>query len=496
MKERFIGKNIMRGIATLEVLIAFAIITLGIGASILLIFGNQTSSASNQTSIEAVSLSQKILEEARAQARFDFQSVVPNLHTTIALGSTLYTKSLEVSQTDFFTKEVSSVVSWEESGKSLFVRLSTLLSNPEGVSTSETCSSVLLGNWKSPLIKSWEFGKDIVNDGVNIFPIADIDMYQDTLYVVLSSSSSNNSPTFFTLHIDRSNPTAKPLLQASIDNDTGVKTGLHGVTATNRYAFLANGLGPTKGQLQIVDLSQNPPTLIKAYKIPGVSGSSSQAVGQTIAHKDGYVYIGLTKTSSGPEFNIVDVGGGTGSPTNPIWVGGYSVGNGINAILIKDSFAYIATPNNEELTVLDISNKANPFRVSGFNAPDNQGNGKSLSIQGNRLYLGRTVTSANPEFYILERSNPPSIPPSPLASKEISSSINGIISRDYLTLLLTNSQFQIWNTANPSEILPWSASLPLPGGTGTALECEGNTIFLSSLPANNKGFISVVTPEN
>lgn len=496
MKEQYTGKLRISGIATLEVLLAFAIIILGVGASILLVFGNQTSAVSSQTNIEAVSMAEKVIENARALSRFDFQSLVPSLNNTETIGSITYTKSLEVSQIDFFTKQATSTVSWQESGRSLFITFSTLLSNPHSVSSSDTCSSILLGNWKNPILSSWEFGKDIINDPSSGFPIGDIDLYQNKIYIVVNNSNGNNSPTFFILRIDPNNPTVKPTLIASVDNDTGVKTGLNGVTATNKYAYVANGLGPTKGQLQVIDLTPNPPVVVKTYKIPGVSGSSSQAVGQTIAHKDGYVYLGLTKTGSGPEFNIIDVGGGTGSPANPIWVGGYSVGNGVNAILVKDSYTYIATPNNEELTVLDISNKANPIRVSGFNAPDNQGNGKSVSINGNLLYLGRTVTSANPELYIIDKTNPALIPGTPLGTKEISSSINGILTRDYLTFLLTNSQFQIWNTANPSAITTWATPLSVPGGTGTSLDCEGNSIFFSSVPTSDKGYIAVVTPGN
>lgn len=496
MKEELIGNLNQKGLATLEVLLAFAVITLAIGAAIMLTFGNQTSAINNQTNIEAISLAEKMIEDSRSLSRFDFQSVVPIAATLSTAGSISYTKSLEVSQIDFFTKQATSTVSWQESGRSLFVTFSTLLSNPHAVSSSDTCSSILSGDWKNPILSSWEFGKDIANDPSSGFPIGDIDLYQNKLYVVVNNSNGNNSPTLFILSIDPKSPSSKPILEMSIDNDTTVKTGLNGITVTNQYAFVANGLGPTKGQLQIIDLNPNPPVVIKTFKIPGVSGSSSQAVGQTVAHKDGYVYLGLTKTGSGPEFNIIDVGGGTGSKTNPIWVGGYSIGNGINAITVKDSFAYIASPNNEELTILDITDKANPVRVGGFNAPDNQGNGKSIHIKGTFLYLGRTVTSANPELYIVDIKNPNSVPTSPLGTKEIGSSINGILTRDYLTFLLTNSQFQILNTQNPSAITSWASPLPMPGGNGTSLDCEGNYVFFSSVPTNDKGYIAVVTPRN
>lgn len=56
MKEELIG-NKQRGMATLEILIAFAVLILCMGAVILVMFGNQSVSVDSQLNNEAIYLS-------------------------------------------------------------------------------------------------------------------------------------------------------------------------------------------------------------------------------------------------------------------------------------------------------------------------------------------------------------------------------------------------------------------------------------------------------
>lgn len=272
---------------------------------------------------------------------------------------------------------------------------------------------------------------------------------------------------------------------------SNIQTGLNAVTVAGNYAYVATNAGPASGQFQVIDVSGEIPLIKATLAMTGVTGVGTQAQGQSIFYKNGYVYLGLTKTLTGPEFNIIDVH----NPLNPLWIGGYNVGSVVNSIFVSGKFAYIGTANSQEILTLNISDPVNPVYVGGYNAPDAVGSGKSLDLVGDNLYLGRTFTPANPEFYILNNTIPTAILPTPLGTKEIGSSVNGLLIRDYLAFLIsTNSQLQFWNIRNPSAIYSYATPVPLPNnGIGVALDCEGNYIYTASNFANT-GSILIVSP--
>lgn len=501
------------GFSIIEILIAMAIAVIvmsgvvassgGFGATLR---GYQSTIMNGQTNAEAVAKAQQVLEQTQSFGRQDFNLVNPTATTSL---DGFYYKSVDVQlQPDFLTKLVTTTISWlTDHNATSTVRLSTLVTNLGNVNAPYTCNSTLRGDWKAPLMHSWEFGKDLVGDASSGFPIGGIDVLNGKLYVVINNSNGNNFPTFFTFDVSgtEADPSLKPVLKAQIDNDVTVKSGLSSVRVAGTYAYVATATNfnyttctsGACGQLQVIDVSDISNPIPKSkFKMPGVTGKNGQSIGQTIFYKDGYVYLGLAKTQTGPEFNIIDVGGGGGgTPESPKWVGGYQVGNGINAIYVRGRYAYLATPNNTELTILDIDNPASPVPVGSYDAPDNQGNGKSVFIVGNTLYFGRTVTAANPELYVLNDSNPEAPLPAPLGTREVGSSVNGILVRDYLAFLLTNNTFQILNISNSAAMYEWATPINLPGNSsGSTIECEGNNIFFGSIPSSGKGYIALVTP--
>jgi len=476
----------------LEILIAMAILVMVLSAVVLVAFGSQSMLVDSQTNSEAISKAQEMLEHAQALARKDFKLVNP----TSAIADDIYQKKVDVAASsdplDFFTKKVTATISWPaEHGRTLNVKLDALVTNFENASGGDTCNSVLGGDWAHPNLNSF-----FVSD-MNINSTVAVDVYSRKLYVAISNANSSTTPTVFIYSLaDPSNPS----LADSFDNADGIKTGVSDLRATDKYLYLAKATGPGSGQLQIFDNSVSPPVQVGSdFKVTGATGGGGQATGNTIFYKDGYVYLGLTATASGPEFHIIDVH----DPANPFEVGYWPssghLGHDINAIYVKGRYVYLAHPidsaaaNIEEVTVLDISNPTLPQRVGGYDAPDNAGHGKSLYLVGDTLYLGRTQTASNPEFYILDSSNPASI--SATSSQEISSSVNDLIVRDYLAFLITtDSQFQIWRLDNPSGITQYAAPLALPNsGEGSALDCEGNYFYVGSLDSANNAYISVIS---
>lgn len=523
----------------MEMLVAMTILILVLSAVVLVSFGNQSIIVDSQTSKEALNMAQELLESEQSLARDDFKLVLPT-STTAVLGGLVYNKKVEItnatdtatSRPDYFTKKITATVSWTgEHSRSQSVSLSALVTNFNNAIGGETCNSFLSPNanaWK----KHWQASdiKNVTTDlaalaGVaGVFPITDIDAYKNKLYVTTNNSSVNQE-TFFIFDI--SDP-ASPVLghggADKIDNATSSNSGLNAVAVAESangngkvYAFVASASGVAKGQLQIIDVGVSPPQVVKTYKASGVTGSTG--VGNSIFYKDGFVYLGLKATGSGngPEFHIIDVHAFLSNPSNPpLPSDSYPIGNDINAIVVKGKYAYLATPNSQELIVLDVSNPADIKDASplwGYNAAGS-GHGKSLYLTGDSLYLGRTTPSAGPEFYILNNSDPINIPannPSPSAIT-INNSVDGVAVRAGLDLaapavlhnlafLLTKTQLQIWDT---NDLAPWTPaksaaeflSLPASGSANfePVLDCEGNNFFVGSNDAGDRGNLFVIAP--
>src|SRR3989344_6090826 len=112
-----------KGAATLELLIAFAILVLNITAVILILNGGKSIYVDSETNTEAIAMAEELLEDARADAELDFNLVNTSSETETS-GPLIYTKTLTVTQkeTELFTKGVTSIVSWPaEGGRNLSV---------------------------------------------------------------------------------------------------------------------------------------------------------------------------------------------------------------------------------------------------------------------------------------------------------------------------------------------------------------------------------------
>ena len=488
------------GFLTLEVMIALVLMVLSITAVIVVSFGNQDMLVGGATNAEGVQKGQELLEQAEALARKDFNLVNPVATTT----NGIYHSSLSVelpSPLDYFSKKITAHVTWtDERHIPHQVSLSSVVTNFPNALGGDTCNSALSGDWAHPQIANTltDFAQ-LAEDSGGIYPITEVNAYKGKLYVTVNNTG-RNTETFFIFNID--NP-ANPTLIAKRDNDVNA-TGLNAVTVaahtsdSKTYAYVASASSFPKGQLQIFDVSDAfTPHLVyfpdgnTVFKIATttVTGGGSQGVGNTIFYQDGYIYLGLTKPTSGPEFNIIDVH----DPTNPSWVGGFTVGKTVNAIDVRGNYAYLAlaTTNGQELIVLDISNPASPTQVGGFNAVVGAGRGKSISLVGDKLYVGETAPNAGPEFYVLNSGTPGD--PQMIGSQEIGQSVNGLIVRDSLAFLLTNSELNILNIANPNTITAFAPALTLPGSGpsgGSSLDCEGNVLYAGT---NSNGKLYVIT---
>ena len=500
-------KKLNTGVLTIELLIAFAILLINVTGILLLTSGNQSTVVSAETNAEALSLAQQEIEKAKATAEGDFHVLSDYEGIEYPSGSLTYTKTLDIVPVaddddtpwdeSLFMNKVTSVIEWMgEKNQLKSVELTTIISNPEALGGGDTCSAVLLGDWENPIHEEYEFGAEILqgtsspSNESSGYPITSIQTFNQKMYVTIDNSNGNNNGTFFVLDI--SNPPNMPEYITELDNNSGVKHGLNAVAIDGKnYAYVASahdanfetcvnddGNNLSCGQLQVIDL--NSMSVVYTYKIPSVAGDDGSGVGKSIFYKDDVVYLGLTKVdaingTNGHEFQVIDVS----NPLDPSILFSEEIGEGVNSILVKDEYAYVTSPNNEELKIFDVSNPDSISQVGGFNGAGGgvpfYSHGKSIYKVGNKVYLGRTLSDPGEdehyEFYVLDGSdstdnNLPVLGLQSILNDDDHTSVNGIIVRHHLAFLITNREFQILDISDLSNIIEFTSPLDLPPGTG------------------------------
>lgn len=500
-----------RGSSTLEILIALFVLSLTLCAVILVIFGNQSLAIDAHNYQEALGLSKAQLEWAHALAEYDF-NLLNSTSSTKTIDSITYTESLTVTQADLFTKKIDSAVLWQQGGRTVQVNLSTLLTNPTGLVSGNSCSSVLTSGWATPQLT----GPIAIGSNTGGNPVTSMHAFNKKLYVTTSNTSGHNNDFYiFSLLMPQA-----PTLLSELDTNT-TTAGLNDVaiasTTTNVFGFVANGVSPnfttcsesaTCSQLQILDMTNVAhPSVVRNYKLnstlaPFVKGSGGQANANTVVYSNGYVYLGLTKTALGPEFNILDVGAKVGTPTNPVYLGGFSVGRGVSSITVSHGYAYLTTSDTtRELIVLDIHNPANPTQVTLFDAPGSSGFGlgNTSTVLGSTVFLGRNYVSNAPEFYALAASNPlgslPVISSLDIGTNAHTEGISSLIVRGTIVFMTTTRTVQLWDiTSITTPTLITSLDLSASGSVGITSTCEGNTVYIGGYKtATYKGAMYILS---
>lgn len=492
--------KLLKAFSTIEILIAMTVLLMALSGIVLVASENDSFLIDIAQARTATAIAQQILEKEKILGIHDF-NLVNATSSILTIDGTSYTAILKSDLlfsplSKILTETVTWVGAHGENERITNNGVIVQLNNPDG---SDTCDSSPVGDWTKPHVK---------NTVTNLGPITDIDAYDGRLYVTINNNVANTANTFFIL-------STTTQLISSIDTATTVSAGLNAVavasSSAGTFAYVANGYPagfatckPGAGncaQLQILNVA-NPhnPTIISNFEIPTssppfVTGNGG-AAGNTITYSEGLIFLGLTKTASGPEFNIIDVS----NPYSPQWLGGYAFEHDVNRIVVRGNLAFVAHPSDgaerEMITVLDISDPHNPRDIASYYSGDANANGKSIDVVGNSLYMGTTVSSSKPELFTLDTSSIPLITLE--QSKEIGSSVVGLMVRNTLINILTTKQgtkpgtFEILQSSN----LGFVASTTLPGGasaSGTAFDCEGNYFYVGSVDSANNGYVSVIT---
>ncbi len=443
----------MRGFSTLEILIAFSILTLALTATIGVVFSGQSLAIDTQTNIEAIDKAQIQLEAARALSRQNFASV----QSSAPVQDGIYTKSLTISSIDALTKQAQSTVSWVMGGRTLSVSFSTLLADwQNGVK----CSPTLSGDWTAPQVYGYvDFPSPKGAEGIDV---------QNGKAYIVSDPNSATTDDFYIVDISAAGPGVTTLPTLGHFSTT---YGLTDVRVSGNYAYTTADSGAY--QLVVVNVTNvaSPTVATKLdLTVPG-----DTAVGNTIAYAGGFLYLGLTK-SNGPEFYIIDVS----NPLSPVVKGSYEVNAAVNSILVKNKIAYIATASNKQIVTLDVSNPSAISALGIYNATiPPYGQALALNNAGNRIYFGQTDING-PKLFGFDTSNLSG----PSWSIGEDSGVYSMILRGAVLFITTGDPvdgLQIWDVSNPTAQPTRFDTSPLniQQGAKAGADCAGNLLYVA-----------------
>lgn len=443
------------GLITIEIVVALAVVTLSISATIFLIFGNQDSTTTGLLSEQALYKVQKLSETARAEARSDWNNLVSTSTT-----EGLFNLQMDVADTDDYVKSVTNLASVGSEK----IKLSLILTNWLEILNQGICRVSSDSNWANPKIQN------IIDLGI-VASATDIDIKNNIGFITVNSPVQSKEDLIIVSNISSLSP--------SIIKRLNTGPGLVSIQVIGNFAYVANT--SINGQLEVIDVS-NPTNafLRNTYKLPG---SSSGDVATTLYYYDKKIYLGIPK-SSGPEFHIIDVS----NLDNIHEVGTWELNTKVNSIYVSNGKSYVATPDDEELKILDVHDPSSIKQIAGFNASGASGSGKSIARRLNRIFLGRNV--GNTELYVLDLNN---INSTALASQDINSSVNSLLSAGNLVFMATNDstkEFQVWKLADNESSFNVQSSIDLPT-KATSIDCENGSLYLTTEDASS-GVVVVI----
>lgn len=460
--------------STLEILIAFAVLTLSMTAIIVVIFGNQSLAIDTQTNIEALGKAQALLEKARADAREDYGSVVST--TSISTSIIPYTQTLAVADLTECKKQATSTVSWVEQGRSLSIDLTTYISDIVGfLALGGDCGvNPPSGDWRRPQERS----------SLNIDKVTDIDVEYHLAFLTLNKTPASSADLAVVNVTSSTSPAI--IAQINVKDEPGFNA-IDVATSTDGhlYAYIANN-NPV-GQLLIMDVT-NPvaPIFVASSTLPGIT----TGVGRSIFYYDKNIYIGTQffVCAGCSELHIYDVS----DPTSPTWEDSVNVNRNVNAIYVRGGLAYLATgpgtsPAHNPLKIFDIDPASPTYKqqMGSFTATGDE-QGRGLHLVGNKLYLGlEKATSDRPEFFVLNISQPSSISTVSSTTLELNSgaAVTGVrIVGDYAFLGISdpNDGLQVRDISKPAidrinDIEAFKIQQDVSG-----IDFADNTVYLSA----------------
>jgi hypothetical protein len=208
-------------------------------------------------------------------------------------------------------------------------------------------------------------------------PLTDLEVRNGNAYISADSSVASDPDVIVANISDPKNPRIISTL------NTG--PGIRSISLVGRYLYAA--ADSAAGQLHIIRFDDPAsPSLVKRYRLPLPTPSSTPAIGSIVAYDKGIVYLGTEKWV-GAEFEAIDAS----NPYDPSVIGGFDVDSKVNDIVIRDGRAYVASASRDQMITLDVLDPRDPIMMNAF-SPDGwqRQEGKRIVSFEDILGAGRT----------------------------------------------------------------------------------------------------------
>ncbi|OGY58142.1 MAG: hypothetical protein A3C03_00185 [Candidatus Colwellbacteria bacterium RIFCSPHIGHO2_02_FULL_45_17] len=398
------------GFSTIEMLVAFAILSLAFTGILTVVFGNDNFAIDAQLNSEALFYAERDLNEGRKQAENDFLGFAGFTTTaddgryTITSTSTGLTECSNLLET---------TASWNPTTlRAQHVTLQSVIASVEEfIKQGSDCDSFIGGGWEAP---KYYQNPEVIHPGSDATEVAVVENDKGKFAFVTSLEVGNHS-TFWV--IDVTDP--DNLLLVAEFGGNGFDGDLTSIDTLSEddvvYAFTTGTTSSTQLTTMSVDFSAYPgsgPTI-------GVATSSLPEAptgdGRSVYFYDSKVYVGTEYLACPPtcspsqnnELHIFDAS----TPGNPTWEASLNINHNINDIFVRNDFAYLAvSDNNGELMLVNIDPGSDDYLdhpdTTGykFNAQGNQ-DATSIWVLGERAYLGRVGGSNTKDLYVLDVGN-------------------------------------------------------------------------------------------
>ncbi len=479
MQEESIGNmkkipnKLNKGMSTLEILLAFAILILTITAVIGMGFGNQSITVDAETNTEALFKAQELLENARANSRKDFFSVITSTST-----DSIYEIGLTIEDLTPCKKQATSTVIWNtDGGRTQTIELGTFLTDVAGtLALGGDCAiNIPDSNWDNPTRfakDSYNPGKPIAIDVLNKIAYMSVDTIPYLYVADTSSAILNQNGGLVVNFANNFNQNGKVIDEI---NDIDV---IKNLSDNKVYAFIA--MASTTAQLAVIEVTDFKNPVLKAKRaLLNVNQNPPNPVtshGYRLTYFDKKIYI-VTRETSGPELHIFNVE----NPENPLEIGsGLKLvackspqGTTANDLIVNNNYLYLAVEKKDcELIVYDLTSGFPVYlNNASVDLPGDQ-NGSSLAILGKKLFFGREIVNSGPELYFFDISNPLTAVgglPSFDSPKEIGGGIYDLYAINKFLFIATqksNEEFQVWNIKKTPTlpIIKWNFGNVLSAG--------------------------------
>jgi methylated-DNA-[protein]-cysteine S-methyltransferase len=448
-----------KGIATLELLIAIAIVTVTLSGSVMVAFGGQTAGLDVNLTNHGLYRVKTGISETVASLISDWNSAENE-----TIEDDIYTKTSVISNVTHCLKQVNYDVDWvTEKFRDQNLNSATLVSSIEEVENlGGDCDPFPPTDWDAP--SSYPFANPIFSGS----SASDVDVIKRSggerfaLVTTLKNPSPSGSNTFWI--IDVSDLDADPVQYSAFETPNDLLS----VDAIQDFAFTVGLATEEQNPLIAFDIrDENNIVLVASSSLPNTEGHNSFEKIRSVYYYDGIVYVGADYMigSEYHEFHFFEFD--DNNPENLNWQDSINVDRKVNDIVVQNGIAYLATGpggDNAVLRIYDVDpSSVSYLELLGSFAASSQEDGTSLYLLGNYIYLGRErTTGSNHDFFVIDISDPtnPTLADSAQLALNNNTEVSGIFVNGNIAFIVTSDQtpangggpFIMFDVRDPTDI--------------------------------------------